>query len=229
MGEGMCSGLRDATNLAWRLAFVLDGRADETVLSAYTSERLPHARELVEQSQAMGRISCVLEPAAAAQRDAALRAAGSIEPWPFPRLGPGLLYKGPGQVTDLSGTLSVQGTVTANGRSGLMDDIVGRGFVLVCATGDPREPLSERELRGLGDIGCRIVALEGDVRDLDGALSAWLASHGAVAVIVRPDFYVYGAVDSLDAVRPMVAHLLTELSPAKVTGDGRRVGENRPC
>jgi 2-polyprenyl-6-methoxyphenol hydroxylase-like FAD-dependent oxidoreductase len=218
MGEGMCSGLRDANNLVWRLAFVLGGRADEALLATYTSERLPHARELVEQSQAMGRISCVLDPAAAAQRDAGLRAAGTLERWPFPRLGGGLLYEGPGQVAGLSGALSVQGSVTARGCNGLMDDVVGRGFVLICSSRDPLDRLSERELRGLEEIGCHLVALDGDVHDLDGALSGWLASHGAEAALVRPDFYVYGAVDSLQAVQPMVARFLDELSPAKVTG-----------
>lgn len=218
MGEGLCSGLRDANNLAWRLAFVLEGRADDGLLATYTSERLPHARELVEQSQAMGRISCVLEPAAAAQRDAELRAAGTLERWPFPRLGGGLLYEGPGEVTDLPGTLSVQGSVTAHGRTGLMDDVVGRGFVLICAGGDPLKRLSEADLRGLEEIGCNLVALDSDVHDRDGALSSWLASHGAVAALVRPDFYVYGAVDSLEAVPSLVARLLVEFSPAKVAG-----------
>jgi 2-polyprenyl-6-methoxyphenol hydroxylase-like FAD-dependent oxidoreductase len=218
MGEGMCSGLRDANNLAWRLPFVLDGRADEALLETYTEERLPHARELVEQSQAMGRISCVLDPVAAAQRDAGLRAAGTIERWPFPRLGPGLLYHGPGDVVSLKGTLGVQGNVVANGRSGRMDDVVGRGFTLICTAGDPREVLAEEELRALDEIGCNIVTLGGDVRDLDGFLSAWLDSHGAVAVLVRPDFYVYGAVDSIQTVPPLAAHLLAELSATKVAG-----------
>jgi 2-polyprenyl-6-methoxyphenol hydroxylase-like FAD-dependent oxidoreductase len=216
MGEGMCSGLRDANNLAWRLAFVLDGRADEALLSTYGSERLPHARELVEQSQAMGRISCELDRGAAAERDAGMRAAGTLEKWPFPRLGPGLTYEGPGHVPTLNGTLSVQSMVTANGRSGLIDDIIGRGFLLISVIGDPRDVLSDQDLATLEDMGVKIVALGSDVQEVDGGFSAWLRSEGAVAVLIRPDFYVYGAVDSLDAVGPMAAHLLAELSTTKV-------------
>jgi len=218
MGEGMCSGLRDANNLAWRLEFALDGRADTALLESYTAERLPHARELVEQSQAMGRISCVLDPAAAAQRDAGLRAAGTVERWPFPRLGAGLVYHGPGELASLAGTLGIQGIVAAGERSGLLDDVVGRGFTLISSVGDLREALGDHELQALDRIDCKIVTLGGNVGDVDGSLSGWLRSEGAVAVLVRPDFYVYGAVDSPQAIQPLVAHLTAALSPMGVAG-----------
>ena len=68
----MCSGLRDAKALAWRLELVLQGAAGEEVLDSYTSERLPHAPTLVEQSLAMGKVSCERDRSAAAERDRAL-------------------------------------------------------------------------------------------------------------------------------------------------------------
>ena len=46
-GQGMNTGIGDAVNLAWKLAAVLRGEANETVLATYETERMPFARKLV--------------------------------------------------------------------------------------------------------------------------------------------------------------------------------------
>ncbi|HRD27952.1 MAG TPA: bifunctional 3-(3-hydroxy-phenyl)propionate/3-hydroxycinnamic acid hydroxylase, partial [Caulobacter sp.] len=78
-GQGMCSGLRDAANLAWKLAAVIKSGADESLLDTYQTEREPQVRGVIELAIAMGRVVCITDPAAAAQRDAGMlaqRAAG---------------------------------------------------------------------------------------------------------------------------------------------------------
>lgn len=45
--QGMNTGLQDAYNLAWKLAFVVKGRADAALLDSYERERLPIARRLL--------------------------------------------------------------------------------------------------------------------------------------------------------------------------------------
>ena len=75
MGQGMCSGIRDAAALAWRLDLILRGLADDRLLDSYTEERRPQNEWIVNLSTEMGRVSCVLDAQAAAERDAALRAA----------------------------------------------------------------------------------------------------------------------------------------------------------
>jgi len=45
--QGMNTGLQDAYNLAWKLAFVIRGKAQERILETYNEERLPIARKLV--------------------------------------------------------------------------------------------------------------------------------------------------------------------------------------
>jgi 2-polyprenyl-6-methoxyphenol hydroxylase-like FAD-dependent oxidoreductase len=47
-GQGMNTGLQDAYNLAWKLALVVKGQADEALLDSYEAERLPVARRLLE-------------------------------------------------------------------------------------------------------------------------------------------------------------------------------------
>ena len=64
MGEGMCSGIRDAANLAWKLDRVLTGRSSDALLDTYTSERAPQNLAAIAMSVEMGKVSCVLDPRA---------------------------------------------------------------------------------------------------------------------------------------------------------------------
>jgi len=53
MGQGMCSGIRDAVNLAWKFRQVLDtvdGTPGDSLLDSYESERRPHAEAVVAMS-----------------------------------------------------------------------------------------------------------------------------------------------------------------------------------
>ena len=43
-GQGMCHGLRDVANLAWKLGLVLSGGAPRSLLETYQPERDPHRR-----------------------------------------------------------------------------------------------------------------------------------------------------------------------------------------
>ena len=47
-GQGMNTGIGDAYNLAWKLAFVLRGKADDRLLDTYNQERLENAENLLE-------------------------------------------------------------------------------------------------------------------------------------------------------------------------------------
>ncbi|MFC9219242.1 bifunctional 3-(3-hydroxy-phenyl)propionate/3-hydroxycinnamic acid hydroxylase [Streptomyces hygroscopicus] len=56
IGQGLCSGLRDANNLAWKLAAVLHGPAAPGLLDSYEAERKPHATALIRRAKAVGRM-----------------------------------------------------------------------------------------------------------------------------------------------------------------------------
>lgn len=55
-GQGLVAGLRDAANLAWKLAWVLRGQAGEEILASYDTERRPHARAMIGLARLMGRL-----------------------------------------------------------------------------------------------------------------------------------------------------------------------------
>src|SRR5213593_1778864 len=97
-GQGMCAGLRDAANLAWKLDLVLRGLAPNALLDSYHQERLPSARQVINFSIDLGKVICVPDREQAAARDAAMTAAAKVRgptpPIPGPAIGPGLLLEG---------------------------------------------------------------------------------------------------------------------------------------
>jgi 2-polyprenyl-6-methoxyphenol hydroxylase-like FAD-dependent oxidoreductase len=195
-GQGMCSGLRDAMNLYWKLDLVLGG-ADDALLDTYGPERSGHVRDFVGFSMELGNLICATDPEAVRTRDAQMKAAAAAgsqpPPRPLPRLGPGLHT---GQ--ECAGTLAPQGVVQGQDAKGLLDDVIGPGGALI----GPAAALSgvSGAQRGeLAALGTRVVALgetpgAGTVVDADGTYTSWLADCGAQAVLVRPDFYAFGAV-----------------------------------
>jgi 2-polyprenyl-6-methoxyphenol hydroxylase-like FAD-dependent oxidoreductase/catechol 2,3-dioxygenase-like lactoylglutathione lyase family enzyme len=213
LGQGLCSGLRDAANLAWKLDLVLRGSADDELLDTIELERQPQNEATIRLAIELGKILCQLDPTAAAERDAMLRQA---EPPPPPELQPlddGVLHA-PGDDV-LAGTLSVQGLVARGGREGLFDDVVGRGFQLIAAHGDPLERLSDERRVLLDTLEIKVASLDPEapngVRDLDGRLTAWLSEHGAYAVLVRPDFYAFGSVGSPEELPALLEDLRSQL------------------
>jgi hypothetical protein len=213
-GQGMCAGLRDAANLAWKLDLVLRGLASEALLDSYTTERAPHVSAMIQLSVALGRVICVADPAEAAARDRRMIAeargrAAPIDP-ALPPLGPGCFAPG----SPAAGQLFVQDLVRHRGVSGLFDDVVGRGFALLSPAGDPAAALDAESaafLAGLGGLTAH-VGPGAPVEDLKGGYARWFAKHGAALALVRPDFAVFGTAAALDGARALVRALRAQLA-----------------
>jgi 3-(3-hydroxy-phenyl)propionate hydroxylase len=206
MGQGLCSGVRDAANLAWKLSRVLRGRAAETVLDSYQAERAPHFRHVVETSVAMGRIVCELDPARAAARDAAMigarrdggRGLGAPQGGQVAPLTTGLI-----RVRDVgAGWLFPQPTGQLGGRSGRMDEVAGHGVRLVVDA-----PSLLPHTGALSAAEVRPVVLDASGFDESGPPSAraWLAERGAHAALVRPDHYVFGTASDTAGTAQLLA------------------------
>ncbi len=216
-GQGMCHGLRDVANLAWKLGLVERGVADPGLLETYQRERDPHVRQVIAAAIEAGRYICVLDPAAAAERDERLRAqqrsaqlqvAGDL----IPPICDGLVWdRGPA-----AGERFVQPWVRAAAGPVLLDDLSSgwRLFVRNQQLADMSRPLAQALPAGLA---IDVIAVNG-LAD-DGALTAWLKARGAVAALVRPDFYVFGAAPSADEIEPLLKSLAAGLSGAKVAAD----------
>jgi flavoprotein hydroxylase len=224
-GQGLCSGLRDAANLAWKLDLVLRGRQDATLLDTYERERKANAAQAIRWSLWLGNLICTTDPAAAAERDAGLlRFADRGAPSPdLPdSLTGGLLQSEPdGRRAEFAGTLLPQARVSHGGRTAWFDEIAGSGFVFL-AREDPAE-LAGQDLRAfLCGLGTRFIQIfpygarpadRGGRAFLDAerVYLPWLESMRALGVLVRPDFYVYGIGRDRAGVRAMVAGLRSRL------------------
>ncbi|WP_103339752.1 bifunctional 3-(3-hydroxy-phenyl)propionate/3-hydroxycinnamic acid hydroxylase MhpA [Amycolatopsis sp. CA-126428] len=187
-GQGMCSGIRDVTNLAWKLDLTLRGLAPESLLDSYGHERREQAREAILASVQLGRVICVTDPAAAAERDATVlanrRGKPAGRPEPAKPLAGGLLHESPG-----AGVVVPQGRVCAGGTTGLFDDVVGRGFVLLTTEESPSDFLAE--------LGTHVVRLDGSL-DIENVYRPFLARFGAASALVRPDYHVFGTASRGD-------------------------------
>jgi 2-polyprenyl-6-methoxyphenol hydroxylase-like FAD-dependent oxidoreductase len=202
MGQGLCSGLRDARALTWRLGMVHRGLATPAVLDTYGPERTGHVRMIIDEAVAAGRVICELDVDRAAARDAEMKKrardpdAITREP-PHPRLGePSLTIAS--KAAD--GRLAPQGRVQVLDRLGLFDDIVGGGWQLISRIGDPARVLAEEDLSWFRQIGGVVadVSGAGSVQDVDGSYVRWFAKHACEALLARPDFYVFAAGEHTD-------------------------------
>ena len=215
LGQGLCSGLRDAANLAWKLDLVLRGLAGEALLDSIDPERQPQNEAVIALAVELGKVLCQLDPQAAAERDVVLRQAESPPPPELAPLSGGAIHHTAGDADPLAGQLSVQGVVSRAGCEGRFDDVVGSGFQLIVADGDPLEWLTREERALIDTLEVTVASLDADlpqgVRDLDGRLSAWLSEHGTYAVLVRPDFYVFGSARSPEQLPALLDDLRKRL------------------
>lgn len=169
MGQGMCAGIRDTANLAWKLADVAQGVRDDALLDTYESERSPHVREFIETAVRLGGVIQTIDPEAARRRDAEMRTARPVFSTPSPQLGPGW-HDGDAP----AGHVGEQPWLADGSR---LDDRAGYQPALLI---DPAWEV-DADLDG--------VTL---VRADSEAAQQWLRRLDARAVLLRPDRYVFG-------------------------------------
>jgi flavoprotein hydroxylase len=206
-GQGMCSGLRDAANLAWKLDLVIAGHAAAALLDSYQSERLPSATSAIEFSMELGKVICVPDEAEAAARDDAMAAGVGDEPAAAPGL-PDLTSGFIHPTAPHAGKQFVQG----RDRGRPFDDAYGNGWRLVML-GAAVDGIGRDERAWFESIGGRVVALA----DPDPMFVDWFAEHGATVALQRPDFYLYGTAPTAAAATSLLADLRHHLAVGNIT------------
>jgi len=187
LGQGLCSGIRDAANLAWKLRLVDDGLAVDTFLDTYSEERRPHAAGVVAHAVDTGRLIDELSGRAPATTGLDAAYGGSR---PFPILRDGMLHGDHPAVGRQLPQPSVDGQP--------LDELLGTGFAIVVD-----------DTSVLADLDERWADLALTVELPAGSIPMTLPPGGAV--IVRPDRYVAAVAHDRDeliaATDALLAHL----------------------
>jgi 3-(3-hydroxy-phenyl)propionate hydroxylase len=192
LGQGMCAGIRDAANLAWKLASVLRGQAAADLLESYQSERAPHVREFIELAIRLGGLINTKAIEAGLATGVA-REGGQIKlEVRKPLLGPGLC------TGELAGCLAPQFNLADGRRS---DDRVGYAFALL-ADAAVMDALPPSQSAALAAAGVDIIHSDEAI-----GLGAWLDANGIRAALVRPDRYVLGSARGADELARLVNQL----------------------
>jgi 3-(3-hydroxy-phenyl)propionate hydroxylase len=219
LGQGMCQGVRDVVNLAWKLRAVLAGEAGDTLLDSYATERREQVRRLTTRIKEIGAVICERDIAAARARDAALidAAGGVIKTVArqdiIPPLAGGLLAAS-------GGMLFPQPRVNGPAGPALLDELAGTGWRIVTSLRTAQLPAG---LFAMADSLGMLVSIPSDENsfssgvhrmqadELDGVLARWFDKHAGCAAVVRPDHYVYGLADSGEALFALVADAIYKL------------------
>lgn len=192
LGQGMCSGMRDAWNLSWKMDLVLRGIQSSSLLTSYELERLAHITELTQIVIECGKLLCITDTKEAKARDEALLAGAVPPPPPMPHLV--------GNLTSPDGIgLSVHAMIKDKGRTLRLDEYTGSKFVLI-SRGDFYSGLTAQAQDVIKMLNMSVIDL--DVQDFDysGRLSGFLSNLGVSAVIVRPDFQVFATATNQNQV-----------------------------
>ena len=188
LGQGMCQGVRDVANLAWKLTSVLKGdvrgMAAEKLLDSYGEERKAHVRELTSRIKGVGALVCERNVDKARARDSKLLAecGGIVKDTPrqdvLPALTTGLIFPSPG-----AGTLFPQPRMN---QGQLMDHLIGYPWCWV----------TDGTVKAEVPHGVTTIDLS-EEPESEGVVALWMQRHDVHAALIRPDHYVFASATNL--------------------------------
>jgi len=180
LGQGMCAGIRDVAVLAWRLKGYTTDKLSSEELINYQAERFPHVSAFIKLASEVGKIMSNPDLLKKSEKSQSMR----LFDFPKPRLKKGFFYN-----CSLSGTLFPQ-FVESNRKS---DDSLGYEFVFIA--------LQEQKFNDVG-IDNKILLK----KTAEGSLRNWMVKSKIVALIVRPDKYIFGSAANEKNVKALVSH-----------------------
>lgn len=210
LGQGMCSGVRDASALAWRLSLILKGKTDSAILESYQTERLIHVSHIIKGAMFLGGVIQTTNPVKAFLRNNLLFS-------PISKINPikekvvefinrkkplekGIIGTNRKNIT---GHLIIQPRVdTLSEKNVLLHEVLKYDFAILSRKGTL--PLQSSCLKQLSFLGLNCIEFDTQcsekvVMDLNGTLKKWFNQHNIDFVVIRPDQYIYDGGKSADA------------------------------
>jgi 3-(3-hydroxy-phenyl)propionate hydroxylase len=195
LGQGMCQGIRDVTNLCWKLNSVLRREWSDALLETYEKERKQHVTTLTERIKEIGAAICIRDKDAASKRDEDLLGRGGGKAWVVtrqeivPPLQSGLIRADLGRG---AGTLFPQPRLATKTGTALLDEWAGTGWRLIM---DGRGGI---EVPDFHENGLKAILIGGQgLVETEGVAASWFDAFGCQAAIVRPDHYVYSGFEDV--------------------------------
>jgi 3-(3-hydroxy-phenyl)propionate hydroxylase len=200
----MQSGIRDAENICWKLATVLNGSLPERVLDTYQQERAPDVARYTQISVDLGRI---IKQELSPEEIAAMQPPPDAPPQLPPLLQLPMLHEGWGnastrEISPIGKFIPQPRVATTNGRLTLLDEIIGNGFVMLGDGVDPQTELSLEQKQGWDVLDTCYIAVRAsdqpsqnrdDLIDIDGTLLSWMRQYRTTVIALRPDRFVAAA------------------------------------
>ncbi|HBM3283337.1 TPA: bifunctional 3-(3-hydroxy-phenyl)propionate/3-hydroxycinnamic acid hydroxylase [Klebsiella oxytoca] len=215
-GQGYNSGMRDAFNLAWKLALVVNGKAGEALLDSYQQERRDHAKAMIDLSVTAGNVLAPPKRWHGAVRDGISWLLNYLPPVkryflemrfkPMPQYRDGaLLTEGEGKTSPV-GKMFIQPKVTLEtGQVTLLDEVIGARFAIIAWGCNPRWGLTDEQIALWRAVGVQFIQVVPEVQihcdqdnvpgvirvgDTQNRLKNWFAQHDTAIAVVRPDRFV---------------------------------------
>ncbi|WP_441370180.1 bifunctional 3-(3-hydroxy-phenyl)propionate/3-hydroxycinnamic acid hydroxylase [Acinetobacter lwoffii] len=215
-GQGYNSGMRDAFNLAWKMALVVQGKAGPALLNSYQIERKDHAKAMIDLSVMAGHVLAPPKKWQGFVRDGIAYALNYIKPIkqylmemrfkPMPKYHDGALLSN-GAKNSPVGKMFIQPQVQlASGETVLLDEVIGNDFAIIAWGVDPKWGLSSETLQQWKSLGVKFiqvipaVQLQNSQRkqyedvitigDIGTDIRSWFGNTSESVVILRPDRFV---------------------------------------
>ena len=217
MGQGLCSGIRDAFNLAWKLAAFHAGQAKESLLDTYETERAPHVRAVIDMSIAVGNMVLMTDPEQARQRDEMLRSGKGPEAPRFPRLGDGIVRPSGSPLSHVTdGRPSLQARAALGRRVDRLDQFLTPGWAIISRHPVPESLFNDAQRSLFAALAIQVAHVSrgagAQYADIDGDYDLWYRKTGRKAFLLRPDHYVFGSVRTMGELPALLDELQLSLA-----------------
>ncbi|GAB1265287.1 bifunctional 3-(3-hydroxy-phenyl)propionate/3-hydroxycinnamic acid hydroxylase [Aurantivibrio infirmus] len=197
-GQGMCHGLRDVANLAWKMSMILQGTAPENILDTYQTERDPHVRAVISAAVEAGRYICILDKEKAAQRDNEIRSQSKAQSLAstaaelIPAITNGIVAAHTTHAGErfIQPKMKLENNHLENNREILLDDVTKNSWRLFVKDTNIASGAKKFIRNYLSDVDISVYNAS-SLAD-QGAILKWLEDSQLTGVLVRPDFYIFG-------------------------------------